>query len=85
MARITKKLTLVEIRKSKKLIVKNLHILLDELERATMVPNDKIWNQSTEEEWMDEIFWHGDGTEAPGVFENIDELTAKIMKERKNA
>ena len=77
MARKIKKLTLAEIRKSKKLIIRNLHTLIFELERATTVPNDPIWTESEEGDWIDESFF-----EANGVFDKLDDLTSKIYKNR---
>ena len=78
MALQLKKLTLAEIRSKKSIILRNLHSLLNELERATTVPEDEIWTDSTEVEWIDDTFFM-----ANGVFDKLDDLTSKIFKSRR--
>lgn len=78
MARKIKKLTLTEIRKKKKDIVKNIHSLLSELERASVDGrNLDFYDEWPEEDWIDETFF-----EANGVFDKLDDLTDKIYKYR---
>ena len=78
MARKVKKLTLAEIKRKKRDIVRNLHSLLFELERITTVDEDGRFPFCEEEEWIDDTFFM-----AGGVFNTLDDLTAKIYKGRK--